>query len=57
MATLTSFKEQCKNKEADWRIKGRKFNWLKFRFQTGWHCYVVYPTDGAPDKYWWEWDN
>lgn len=57
MATNTSYKEQCKNKEADWKgmIK-KRFRFKTFRFEYGRYCYVVHPVEGI-DFSWWEWEN
>lgn len=58
MATTTSFDEQVKNKEADW--KGpimERFCWLIMCREFGRWCYVVYPVEGVPDFSWWEWED
>ena len=55
MATIESFRAQCKAREADWKIFGMRFRWSKFRREPGYHCYVVHPVEGFSDKYWWEW--
>lgn len=59
MATTSSFKEQCKNKEADWKgMLTKAFRWSKLRFEFGRYCHVVYPVEGRGSEYsWWEWEN
>lgn len=58
MATISSIKEQIKNKEADWKGKLKKrFRWSKFKWQWGRYCYVVHPVEGGRDYSWWEWEE
>lgn len=58
MATATSFDEQVKNKEAD--FKGRPqffFCWTSGYYRLGRWCYVTHPYQGTHDEMWWEWTN
>lgn len=58
MATITSFHEQVKNKEADWKGRIRKrFRWLKLRFEYGRFCSIVHPVEGVSDYTWFEWEK
>lgn len=58
MATISSFKEQVKNREADWKLGLRKrFRLRHLRFEWGRWCCVVHPVEGCSDYFWWEWEN
>lgn len=58
MATDSSFNDQVRNREADWKGRlERRFRWSKFRFEWGRVCYIVYPVEGPRDYTWWEWEN
>lgn len=58
MATQSSFDAQVKARTPDWRGRLQKrFRWLRFRFEWGRYCYVVYPIEcGVRDFVWWEWE-
>lgn len=58
MATDSSFYEQVRNCEADWKGKAeRRFRWLTLRLEWGRVCYIVHPVEGQRDKVWWEWEK
>jgi len=58
MATLSSIKEQIKNREPDWRGKlEKRFRWSKFRREWGRWCFIVTPVEGYGDFVWWEWES
>ena len=58
MATITSWEEQVKNREADWKgMKEKRFRWSKFRMEWGRWCYITHPVEGVRDVSWWEWEN
>ncbi len=58
MATFTTFEQQYKDRQPDWKgmIK-RRFRWSTFKFEYGRYCYVVHPIEGHYDYVWWEWEN
>ena len=58
MATITSFRGQCKDRDPDYKgLVKRRFRWGKLRFEWGRWCEVIHPVQGVRDYYWWEWEN
>jgi len=58
MATIESFRLQCRNLEADWTgALKKRFRWKHLRFEWGRYNYVVHPVEGIPDKTWWVWEK
>jgi hypothetical protein len=58
VATDSSFEQQIKNKEADWKGRLQKrFRLSKMRMEFGRWCYIVYPIEGGSDYMWWEWET
>lgn len=58
MATLTSYSQQCKNKEPDFVVGPlKRFRWSHFRFEYGYKNYITYPVEGPFDKMWWTWEK
>lgn len=58
MATMSSFNEQCRNKQADSIGKLRlRFHWKSFRFKWGRYLQVIHPFKGCKNYIWWEWED
>jgi hypothetical protein len=56
MATNTSFREQIRSRQPDWRGPWRRgFRWWHFRFEEYRVCAVVHPVAGVRDFTWLEW--